>query len=72
MVIESKGVKPYWYHVVDPRVDRERDKIMNDLMFTGKVKEHSLVERPDMPKKTLTPAGNSRDTDGRMLVLALC
>lgn len=71
MGIDRKGVKPHWYHVVDTRVDRERDKIMNDLMFPGKVKEYCLVERPQMPKKNLTPAGNSRDTDGRMLVLAL-
>ncbi len=71
MGVDRKGVKPHWYHTVDTRVDRERDKIMNDLLFTGKVKAYSLVERPEMPKKNLTPAGNSRDTDGRMLVLAL-
>jgi hypothetical protein len=71
MGVDRKGVKPHWYHTVDTRVDRERDKIMNDLLFTEKVKAYSLVERPQMPKKNLTPAGNSRDTDGRMLVLAL-
>jgi hypothetical protein len=71
MGVDRKGVKPHWYHTVDTRVDGERDKIMNDLMFTGKVKAYSLVERPQMPKKNVTPAGNSRDTDGRMLVLAL-
>jgi hypothetical protein len=71
MGVDRKGVKPHWYHTVDTRVDRERDKIMNDLMFTRKVKAYSMVERPQMPKKNLTPAENSRDTDGRMLVLAL-
>jgi hypothetical protein len=71
MGVDRKGVKPNWYHTVDTRVDGERDKIMNDLMFTGKVKAYCLVERPQMPKKNLTPAGNSRDTDGRILVLTL-
>jgi LssY C-terminus/Ankyrin repeats (many copies) len=71
MGVDRKGVKPHWYHTVDTRVDSERDKIMNDILFTGKAKAYSLVERPEMPKKNLTPAGNSRDTDGRMLVLAL-
>jgi hypothetical protein len=71
MGIDRKGVKPHWYHTVDTRVDRERERIMDDLMFTGKATGYSLVERPGMPKQNLTPAGNSRDTDGRMLVLAL-
>ena len=47
MGVDRKGVKPHWYHTVDTRVDRERDKMMNDLLFTGKVKAYSLVERPD-------------------------
>ena len=71
MGIERKGAKPYWYHTVDTRVDRERDKIMNDLMFAGKVKSYALVDRPAMPKRLQTPGGNNRDTDGRILVLAL-
>lgn len=71
MGVDRKGVKPHWYHTVDTRVDGERDKIMNYLLFGGKVKAYCLVERPQMPKKNLTPAGNSRDTDGRMLVLNL-
>jgi hypothetical protein len=71
MGVDRKGVKPHWYHTVDTRVDGERDALMNDLMYTGKVRAYSMVDRPQMPKKNLTPAGNSRDTDGRMLVLAL-
>ena len=71
MGIDRKGVKPDWYHTVDPSVDGERDKIMNDLMFGAKAKAYCYVERPEMPKRNLTPAGNSRNTDGRMLVLSL-
>ncbi|MGI8565003.1 MAG: LssY C-terminal domain-containing protein [Pyrinomonadaceae bacterium] len=69
MGIDRKGAKPHWYHTVDTRVDGERAKIMDDRLFTGEVSGYSLVERPRMPKQNLTPAGNSRDTDGRMLVL---
>ena len=69
MGIDRQGAKPHWYHTVNTRVDSEREKIMNDLLFTGKVKDYCLVERPHMPKRNLTPAQNSRDTDGRMLVL---
>ena len=51
MGVDRKGAKPNWYHTVDTRVDAERDKLMNDLMFAGKVKAYCLVDRPDMPKK---------------------
>jgi len=71
MGVDRKGAKPNWYHTVDTRVDGERDNVMNDLMFAGKVKACALVERPQMPKKNTTPGGNARDTDGRMLVLEL-
>ena len=71
MGIDRKGVKPHWYHTVDTRVDGERANVMNDLLFTGKAIGYGLVERPAMPKRNVTPAGNSRDTDGRMLLLAL-
>jgi ankyrin repeat protein len=71
MGVDRKGVKPQWYHTVDTQVDRERSRVMNDLMLTGNVKGCSLVERPNMPKENKTPAGNARNTDGRMLVLDL-
>ena len=71
MGVDRKGAKPNWYHTVDTKVDRERAKVMDDLLFTGEVKAYSLVDRPSMPKQNQTPAGNSRDTDGRMLVLEL-
>ena len=64
MGVDRKGVKPHWYHTVDTRVDRERDKIMNDLLFTGKVKAYSLVERPDMPKEE-PDAGREQPRHGR-------
>ncbi len=71
MGIDRKGAKPHWYHTVDTRVDSERAKVMNDLLFTGEPKAYCLVERPAMPKQNLTPARNSRDTDGMMLILLL-
>ena len=71
MGIDRSGVKPHWYHAVDVRVDDERTRVLNDLMFAGGARAYSLVARPGMPKHNVTPAGNPRDTDGQMLVLDL-
>lgn len=69
--VARKGDKLHWYHAVDIRVDGERTKIMNDLMFAGKAKAYSLVERPKMPKRNPAPDSDTRDTDGKMLILKL-
>lgn len=71
MGIDRNGDKLHWYHTVDIRVDGERTKILNDLMFAGGTKAYSLVERPGMPKHNLAPGNDPRDTDGKMLVLKL-
>jgi hypothetical protein len=60
-----------WPHVIDPRVDRERAKVLADVMFTGQATGYALVPRADA-----TGGHNYEDedilyTDGRMLVLEL-
>ncbi|HZT40088.1 MAG TPA: LssY C-terminal domain-containing protein [Bryobacteraceae bacterium] len=57
-------------HKIDPEIDRERSKVANDLLFTGKVKGLALVERPQVPKKSTNGTGDDLITDGRMAVLA--
>jgi hypothetical protein len=56
-------------HKIDPEIDRERSKVANDLLFTGKVKGLALVERPQVPKKSTNGTGDELITDGRMAVL---
>ena len=54
---------------MDPEIDRERAKVVNDLLFTGKVRALALVERPDAPVAGQNATGDEFKTDGRMAVL---
>ena len=56
-------------HRVDPQIDRERAKVVNDLLFTGKVKGLALVDRPGAPKNGQNATGDDVQTDGQMAVL---
>lgn len=58
-------------HRIDPRIDRERAKIVSDLLFTGRVQSLALVERPEVPKRTTNATGDEMITDGRMAVVVL-
>ena len=58
-------------HRIDTRVDRERDKIVTDLEFTGRVASWTLVERPGVPRSDQNAAGDRIETDGRLAVLVL-
>jgi hypothetical protein len=56
-------------HKIDPEIDRERAKVVNDLLFTGKVTGLALVDRPDVPRKSKNGTGDDLITDSRMAVL---
>jgi len=58
-------------HRIEPRIDRERDKIVNDLELTGRVVTASLVDRPDVPRRSRNATGDAWETDGRMAVVVL-
>jgi hypothetical protein len=58
-------------HRIDPRIDAERDKIVNDLQLAGRVAAASLVERPGVPSHGVNATGDTIETDGRMAVLVL-
>jgi LssY-like putative type I secretion system component LssY len=58
-----------WIHRIDPRVDRERNKVVNDLFFTNLVKEYALVDRPDAPRESMNATGDRMETDGKIAVL---
>jgi hypothetical protein len=57
-------------HKVDTQIDRERAKVVNDLLFTGLVRGLSLVEREDVPKNLFNATGDALETDGRMAVIS--
>jgi hypothetical protein len=58
-------------HKIDPQIDKERAKVVNDLLFTGNVKSLALVDRPAVPQHGQNATGDNLETDGRMAVLIL-
>jgi hypothetical protein len=58
-------------HNVEGNVDREREKVVNDLAFAGCVAGYSYVARPDFPRSALSPEGDKMATDGRLAVVRL-
>jgi hypothetical protein len=69
--IEFSPEKRNFIHKIDSEIDRERAKVVNDLLFSGHVKALSLVARPDAPQHSENATGDKLETDGRMAVLAL-
>jgi LssY-like putative type I secretion system component LssY len=57
-------------HKVEPDIDRERAKVVNDLLFTGLVRGISLVDRPDIPTSFYNATGDKLATDGRIAVVS--
>lgn len=60
-----------WYHLIDPEIDKERQKIADDLLFTGVATGYSLIDRPAAPRKAGNATGDELRTDGHMMVLYL-
>lgn len=58
-------------HLIDPKIDRERAKVVTDLVATGRVRSVALVERPAVPKESMNATGDKLETDGQMAVLLL-
>ncbi len=58
-------------HKIDPQIDRERAKVVSDLVFGGHVNALSLVARPSAPKQSQNATGDKLITDGAMAVLDL-
>jgi hypothetical protein len=58
-------------HKIDPDIDKERAKVVSDLLFTSLVKSLALVDRPAVPKHSQNATGDNIDTDGKMAVIFL-
>jgi hypothetical protein len=56
-------------HKVDSQIDRERAKVVNDLLLTGMVKSLALVDRPAVPRESSNATGDKLITDGKMAVI---
>lgn len=56
-------------HKIDPQIDTERAKVVNDLLFTGMIRSIALVGRPNIPQNATNATGDALQTDGSMAVL---
>ena len=56
-------------HAIDPQIDRERAKVVNDLLFTGLVKAYTLADRSGLPKNPSNATGDKLITDGNIAVV---
>jgi len=57
-------------HKIDPNIDLERAKVVNDLLLTGLVRGLSLVERSGLPPNMSNATGDALKTDGSMAVVS--
>jgi len=60
-----------WSHRIDPHVDREREWIETDLLYSGTATSYALVDRPHAPKKTANATGDELLTDGQLSIIEL-
>lgn len=58
-------------HGIDSNIDKERLKVVNDLLYTGRVQALALVDRDQVPKESQNATGDSLITDAKMAVLLL-
>lgn len=69
--IEFSDRDETFIHKIDPHIDVERAKVVNDLIDTGKVRSFELVDRVNIPPHTTNATGDPLITDGRIAVLML-
>ena len=67
--IEFSEQNRTFIHKIDSEIDRERAKVVNDLLFTGQIRSVALVQRPGVPKSTQNATGDNVTTDACMAVL---
>ena len=58
-------------HKIEPKIDQERAKVVNDLLMTEKVQGLALVDRPAVPTESMNATGDKLETDGAMAVVLL-
>ncbi len=56
-------------HKIDPNIDNERAKVVNDLAYSGYVEAFALVPRTGIPSGISNATGDVLQTDAKMAVL---
>ncbi len=69
--IEFSPENRTFIHKIDPKIDAERAKVVNDFLLTGMVKGLALAPRPAVPTQGRNATGDEILTDGAMAVLLL-
>jgi hypothetical protein len=71
--IDFAYMRPGWAvtHKIEENIDREREKVVNDLAFTSCVSMVDQIERPGFPSFTFNATGDSMSTDTRLAVVGL-
>lgn len=67
--IDFSEEKRTFIHKIDPQIDRERAKVVNDLLLTGLVRGVALVERNGLPPNLFNATGDALQTDDAMAVI---
>jgi hypothetical protein len=60
-----------FFHTIEPDIDREREKVADDLMFTGLAKYITSISRPGIPSESTNATGDRMITDGKITVLSI-
>jgi len=56
-------------HGIDPNIDLERSKVVNDLLYSAYVQGLALVDRTGIPQNASNATGDKLVSDGKMAVL---
>lgn len=67
--IEFSERERTFIHKVNSEIDKERAKVVTDLIFTGLVKSVAIAERPEVPTSVENATGDTLKTDGAMAVI---
>jgi hypothetical protein len=60
-----------FFHTIDPEIDKERAKIVNDLTFTRQARLIGTAARADVPRETRNATGDLMITDGQIAVVGV-
>ena len=61
----------HFYHRIDPRIDEERNKVIEELAFHGCVAAYHLAARPNVARRSLNGTGDPMVTDGAVAAVRL-